>query len=435
MDRITLRLVLLFLFFRISFLHEFITYKIHFDLHLLMVLGGLSCLLVFISGKWTDALRHRSVQCWYGFGACLFFATAFSTWRGGSLPVFLNWVRTVFPLLFLIPSVVWTRADLMKVINTIGWAGIATIALGFTAKDVVDGRMTIVAASSIGDSNDYAAHIMFVMPVILYVLFAAKKSMFRKALGLVVLPAGLYQLLSTGSRGAMVSACATMLVLLFVVRPTIKVALLVGIPTLALVAVPFVPSRAIERLTTLFQSKDAQTKEAAESAEARKRLFQQSVTLTLRHPLLGVGPGQFMENEGSLAGQAGQRGMWHQTHNTYTQVSSECGIPALILYVSAIVITLRRLWKTHSSDDPLLGSVALVMFFATLAYAMCVFFLSHAYLFAFLISTSIAIVIDRLRLTRPSDEFAAFAPGQNVYSPSLLLKPAAVAQTPALRSR
>jgi hypothetical protein len=432
MDRIALRLALLFLFFRISFLHEFITYKIHVDLHMLMVLGGISCLTVFISGKWVNGFRDKNALLWYGYAICLCLATVFSTWRGGSLPFCLGYVRTVLPLLLLIPAVVGSRSDLMKVINTIGWAGVATVALGFTAKEFRDGRMTLVGAESIGDSNDYAAQLMYVMPVITYVLFAAKKSIFRKILGAIVLPAGVYQLLSTGSRGAMVSAVVTLMVILFIAKPSVKIGLILGLPTMAMLAIPFVPSHAMDRLTTLFKSKDAQTTEAAESAEARRRLFEQSITLTLKHPLLGVGPGQFMENEGNLASESGVKGMWHETHNTYTQVSSECGIPALICFVSALVMSLRRLWKARSCGDPLLASVAQVFFISTLSFAVCVFFLSHAYGFAFLISAGLGITIDRLAATRRQSTDADTADSPNPYP---LLNATGLQRTPALPGR
>ena len=44
---------------------------------------------------------------------------------------------------------------------------------------------------------------------------------------------------------------------------------------------------------------------------------------------------------------AGHRGMWHETHNSYTQISSECGIPALIFFVSAVVSAYRLALKTY----------------------------------------------------------------------------------------
>ncbi len=33
--------------------------------------------------------------------------------------------------------------------------------------------------------------------------------------------------------------------------------------------------------------------------------------------------------------------MWHETHNGYTQISCECGIPQLIIYLFAVVLTFK----------------------------------------------------------------------------------------------
>jgi O-antigen ligase len=59
------------------------------------------------------------------------------------------------------------------------------------------------------------------------------------------------------------------------------------------------------------------------SAEARQQLFWRSLEITKQHPLFGVGPGNFQEQSGS----------WHVTHNAFTEMSSEGGLPAFILYV------------------------------------------------------------------------------------------------------
>ena len=88
--------------------------------------------------------------------------------------------------------------------------------------------------------------------------------------------------------------------------------------------------------------------------------------------------------------------MWHQTHNTYTQVSSECGIPALILFLIAIGTTLRRLWRTTKAPDPLLAGIAQVVLTSTFGFAVCVFFLSHAYDFPLIVTSGLAIAINRL---------------------------------------
>ncbi len=87
MQGMALRCTLVFLFFRISFLHEFITSKIKVDLHILMLLGGASLLTAFATGKLMVALRTRATMYWLLFAFCLCVATVFSTWRGGSFPM------------------------------------------------------------------------------------------------------------------------------------------------------------------------------------------------------------------------------------------------------------------------------------------------------------------------------------------------------------
>jgi len=51
------------------------------------------------------------------------------------------------------------------------------------------------------------------------------------------------------------------------------------------------------------------------------------------HPLLGVGPGNFPVAQSDLALARGQRAIWHVTHNTYLQLSTEMGIPGLVIYL------------------------------------------------------------------------------------------------------
>jgi O-antigen ligase len=82
---------------------------------------------------------------------------------------------------------------------------------------------------------------------------------------------------------------------------------------------------------------------ATGSAEARFRLLKDSITITLNHPIFGVGPGNFMVEQENLAVARGELGMWHVTHNSYTQVSSEMGIPGLVLYVAFLYQTFKVL--------------------------------------------------------------------------------------------
>jgi O-antigen ligase len=117
---------------------------------------------------------------------------------------------------------------------------------------------------------------------------------------------------------------------------------------------------------------------------ARTYLFRRSLDFAVHHPLFGVGPGEFadiLESEGKREGR-------HETslgtHNTYTQLASECGIPALLMFVAAIVITIRssyRLYKAtmHDPTQATISALAFICFVLTVAYSIDIFFHHMAY--------------------------------------------------------
>jgi O-antigen ligase len=132
----------------------------------------------------------------------------------------------------------------------------------------------------------------------------------------------LYTIFLTGSRGGFIALVATSAVFLweFAVRERRRYLLvLAGVAG----AILWLSSNGMlaNRLNGTFNSQE-DVASAYDSAQARQDLFWRSVAVTKQHPFFGVGPGNFEELSGS----------WHVTHNSYTQMSSEGGMPALILY-------------------------------------------------------------------------------------------------------
>jgi len=116
----------------------------------------------------------------------------------------------------------------------------------------------------------------------------------------------------------------------------------------------------------------------------REELFKTSLGYTLRHPLFGVGPDQFATAVSQDAARASEHMPWLGTHNTYTQVSSECGIPALILYLAVIGLCLRsnlRLyrWARDRPECCELAGLSRCLLAGTLVYAVSAFFFHMAY--------------------------------------------------------
>jgi O-antigen ligase len=60
----------------------------------------------------------------------------------------------------------------------------------------------------------------------------------------------------------------------------------------------------------------------------------------------------FAVAENDAAKILGHRGAWHETHNTYTQISSEAGIPALFLYVTILVVSWKSLTRMQAMNIP-----------------------------------------------------------------------------------
>ncbi len=338
---------------------------------------------------------------WFGFAVWMTLATAFSTWRGGSLGQLMPYLRTTLPLVLLVPAVAYTTDDLRKVLNTMGLAGTATTIVGFLSSDFKTGRMALGSAGSdIQDSNDYAAHMILILPAMAYFFFQPKRNVFYKIAGTVVLAAGLYQVFSTGSRGGLVGLIFSALYILKRGSPKVRIAILAGVPTLALIAFTLIPQESAGRLKALFGSTD-DAGDAIASREARQALFWASVHITLHHPLLGIGPGEFMDYQAGLAHEKGQQGMWHETHNAYTQVSSECGIPALFFYLAATIMTYISLRRMTKSGMPELSTIANILSVMLFGYSVCIIFLSHGYNFSVPVITAIATSLNRYM---PKDE-------------------------------
>jgi O-antigen ligase len=153
----------------------------------------------------------------------------------------------------------------------------------------------------------------------------------------------LIYLLRTGSRGCLIGALAYA-VLVFVFSRNKAVVLALGLCAAA-VAILANPTAPFKRLTTF----DNVTTSAGLSTLQRKELFLRSIQETITHPLFGVGPGQFAVAVAGESEKRGEHSSWLGTHNSYTQVSAECGLPALVCYCAVIFLCFRLNYRMFSA--------------------------------------------------------------------------------------
>ena len=397
-----LKCTLLFLYFRFSFVHEFISSKIHFDTHILIILGLISYAAWFVAGNIFVAFSDRLAWLWTAFAVWFCIVMVTSSWRGGSFNVVLPWIRTIYPLLLLLPAVIWTPDDLKRVMNVIGLAGTTTVLFGLFHRDFEGGRMDIgTEGSTIQDPNDFAAHLIFVMPAIAYVMFAKERSVLVKLLGVGLIGAALLEIMSTGSRGGFVALMIMTAYVLITGSARLRLALLVGIPLLGMCALPFVPHTAYERIASVVGVGPGNGT-AESSSDARRALLIASLKATASHPIFGVGPGTFEEYQAGLAAESHQKGMWHETHNGYTQISSECGIPAIIIYLWAVGTAFKRLRRVSRADIPILSIAARTLATMIVGWSGAIIFLADGYKFDMLVLGAITIAISLMLLRSES---------------------------------
>ena len=179
-----------------------------------------------------------------------------------------------------------------------------------------------------GNSNDLALHLVTMVPLAIGFAFSYK-GLFRRLLYLGFAVLFVSAIVVTFSRGGFLGLMVASLVLVRKIGRKNKF-LSTGALVVALLALlTLAPATYTGRLGTIFSSSSDVTGSSSQRTEILKR----SVWVTLRYPLFGVGMGNFhFKSVHELV-----------THNAYTQISSEMGIPALVIYLMLMIYPLRRL--------------------------------------------------------------------------------------------
>ncbi len=393
-------LALALVFLRFSILHQVLSYVLGANLYLLYLVGIPAVFGVIVTGRLYDVIRTPTARYWTVFAFWIAAAVPFSYWPGHSFSVFSEYLRTNLVMLFVIAglTVNWTQCRRMMYVIAAG-ALTNLLTAELFAGSRYGGRFSL-GAGSIADPNDLAAHLLLVLPFFLWVVLSARFAPF-KAAGLLGIALGLLYVLRTASRGALIGIAVGLLFYLF--RATMRQRL--ALACLAPVALAFlvfaVPRSSWDRLLSL--SRDTgpggEPSEAAQSTDSREYLLRKSLEYTFQHPVFGVGPGEFSEYEGvnnRLTGMT--HGYWHDTHNTLTQVSSECGIPGAIFFMAGIVTTFGLLNRTYRearrrANCQDIRNTAFCLMLAFTAFCAATAFLNFAYFFYYPAMGGLAIAV------------------------------------------
>ncbi|MBA3321747.1 MAG: O-antigen ligase family protein [Pyrinomonadaceae bacterium] len=193
----------------------------------------------------------------------------------------------------------------------------------------VEGYRVKGALGGIFDNpNDMAIHLISMVPIGVALFFSARNFLKKLIYGgcTVLLLAGT---VVTFSRGAFLGLSCAIAALTLKLGRRNRLAMLPLLLAAALGFFALAPSNYTGRLASIFDH----SLDPNGSASTRQQILTRSIIVALRHPLFGIGMGNFhIMSIHELV-----------SHNSYTQVASEMGLTALVLYVMFMVAPLRRL--------------------------------------------------------------------------------------------
>jgi O-antigen ligase len=371
-NRLTAAYVLIVAFWAFYYYRPEDIFKFIYGLPLAKIIGGLA-LLSLVIGVMGQAGRFRlnteAKLVLLLFLQCVL-SIPFATWKGGAFQtVFVDFDKCVI-MTVMIGMAVTTVSRLRRLLF-IQASAVAIMAVigciffrGLTRLEVGTGLYA--------NANDFAIMIALNWPICLGFLLATRNPV-KKALWAIGLVGMAWAVTLTYSRSGfmalVVAVCFSFWE--FGVRGKRKYIIVAGLFMALLLLPVMLPSHYGTRLIGIFNpSVDALD---LGSHAAREELLKKSITLTLRHPLFGVGPGNF----------ASATQYWHVTHNTYTQLSSEAGIPALVIFLfilRQVFRNLRNIRKTERfRDDPEVQILTGALRASFAGYLLGAFFASYAY--------------------------------------------------------
>jgi O-antigen ligase len=337
------------LFIRFSVIHEVLAVVLNLNLYLLYIVMPPALLGVAFTGGLRRLFKANSSRYWMAFLLWCCLSAAFSAWRGGSIMEVYAYFKGEYLMLFLAGGLAMTWKEFQLVMNTLFLAAVTDLVVGRVFMKGSMDRMDLnMGASTIANSNDFAVHLILMTAFLLYMLLGKAPAVIRFACLPMLAYAG-FLILSTGSRGAMVALIIFVLFTGVMGTTRQRVFVVAAVPVMAVVILAVIPRATLLRLSAFGSGGggDLVLEEAEGSSELRRTLLLKSLQYTVQHPIFGVGLGRFSDFEGGESQREGKRGMWLETHNSFTQISSECGIPALLLFVAGLVSAFLLALKTY----------------------------------------------------------------------------------------
>jgi hypothetical protein len=382
--------------FFILVLYLFLIYSRIFDvkfssLHISGISYRVILVMVVLSQSFITALKTNIGKAMLGFTVWFVLAIPSSLWKGGSVQLLVDSWLPCFVVFLATAGLTGNFAQCRRSISAVTWAFFVLMLIANLWGSTEETGRLYLPHGKFANPNEMGQALVLGLPLWGLVLLNAKTAV-TKAFAAGVILAILFTAGKTGSRGALVGFGALLLCVFWRSSAGGKLKLVVGGTVLLMVIASTMPKSLLSRYSTVFEETGAVSygddqlgAGAISSTSSRMKLLRASIKYTFQHPLFGVGPGMFVVAEDADAKAAGFRhGAWQGTHNSYTQVSSELGIPGCIFYVLVIFLSLKttaRIYRQTRGDPRMqdIANIAVCLNYVLIVYAVTVFFDYIAY--------------------------------------------------------
>lgn len=325
-----------------------------------MLIGVL--LIAVLSGRIFGTLVPRIGRYWYAFMGWTLIGAPFAVWPVGALQKAVFTVGRSFFIFLGIAAYIdtWKRVRALTTVIALSFSWISVYLLLYGEELSSGSRITGELTST--DPNEMGLQMLFAMPLWVYFLSDRKTNLFLRLLALPAIAIALVVMAKSGSRAMVLAAGAVVAYLMLRLSWKRRVQATAALAVAFVAFLAAAPPQSIVRYKTLIGGAFGKQEppkavsvsggrnmagialSASESTESRVYLLERSLAITFQNPFLGVGAGMFPVAEGLIAREeGGRRGVWKGTHNAYTEISSQQGIPALILFLMVQWVCWRKL--------------------------------------------------------------------------------------------
>jgi O-antigen ligase len=262
----------------------------------------------------------------------------FAAWRGGAYDTVINKFSKGVIVAILIYMVTTSVNEVRKLLAIQAGTIAAVTLVSVFVHHTEYGRLMGIQQGILENPNDLAINIAINFPLCVAFFFAAKKKPWKLfwAVGLLFM---FWGVIATYSRSGLLAMVVTVVICIWEFgikgerRAVLVTAVLGGMVALGVV---IVTPNYLVRIESMVRGNIEGSGDRG-SLEARQELLKDSVKLMVKHPIFGVGPGNFSSY--TLT--------WRVAHNTYTELGAEAGVPAVFLFLLMLGLTLRKIRRVR----------------------------------------------------------------------------------------